>query len=95
MSDSDNSERKCQHEQRELHCERCCAEYATWFAPNELWNRVMGHHGAGFLCMNCFTREAEQFSGVIPSAWVVIEESEYDRRIAESAHSSDSIVKPL
>ncbi len=49
-------------EKRELLCEDCGFEYMVWFAPNELWNRVMRDAEGDekdFLCPTCFTRRAD------------------------------------
>ena len=44
---------------RELHCEDCQRDYVVWFAPNELWNRVVRSKYLAtpepFLCPTCFT----------------------------------------
>ena len=57
-------------EPRELLCEDCGRDYAVWFAPNDLWNRVRGHHGGGMICPTCFTMEAER-KGIVPTAWKI------------------------
>jgi hypothetical protein len=56
-------------DRRELLCQRCDREYATWSAPNDLWNRVVRDHGGDgygddpyrdtFLCPSCFAMLAE------------------------------------
>lgn len=53
-------------------CTDCGIDNPVWFAPNELWNRVMGDH-TGFLCPRCFIVRAEA-AGVRPTAWVLTEE---------------------
>ncbi len=44
---------------RELLCEDCDHEYVVWFAPNDLWNRVVrakyADRSEPFLCPTCFT----------------------------------------
>lgn len=50
-----------------------------WFAPNEVWNSVMGGVDAtddpgGFLCPVCFIEMAE-FAGMQPTAWILTPES--------------------
>ncbi|MBU3262103.1 hypothetical protein KPG71_18940 [Roseovarius sp. PS-C2] len=44
-------------------CQECCCENVNWFAPNDLWNSVMGGADAtddpgGVLCPTCFIRRA-------------------------------------
>jgi hypothetical protein len=46
----------------EATCERCGGPNVVWFAPNDLWNRVVGSPN-GILCPTCFIRAAEA-SGV-------------------------------
>lgn len=49
-------------EPRELLCMVCDRDYPTWFAPNDLWNRVMrredGWDRYAFICPSCFGMEA-------------------------------------
>jgi len=61
-------------------CMDCRQPYAVWFAPNHIWNLVMGGPGAqgdpgGILCPRCFTLRAEA-AGVVPTAWIVMPEDE-------------------
>lgn len=54
-------------ERRELLCEDCNREYVVWYAPNEVWNKVMRPQGSTpnepFLCPSCFAfRAAPVFS---------------------------------
>jgi len=56
-------------------CQDCNGHNPVWFAPNELWNRVMGGENAtddpgGIVCVQCFIRRAEA-AGIIPTAWVL------------------------
>ena len=49
----------------ELTCDDCAADYAVWFAPNDLWNLVMGgseqrDDPGGMLCPRCFTNRADR-----------------------------------
>lgn len=56
---------------RELLCQVCNADYPVWFAPNDLWNRVMrlqGYDKYQFVCLNCFAKEAESI-GIKSTAW--------------------------
>jgi hypothetical protein len=60
-------------------CHECGIDNPVWFAPNKLWNRVMGGPDAtddpgGFLCPICFIRRA-QASGVVPTGWLLTEEA--------------------
>ena len=66
----------------ELHCDDCQSPYAVWFAPNPIWNLVMGGPDAkgdpgGMLCPRCFTLRAEA-AGVKPTAWEVKPEAADD-----------------
>lgn len=38
-------------------CQICSGDNPVWFAPNELWNKVIGEK-LHFVCPNCFIREA-------------------------------------
>lgn len=49
-------------------CETCSRAVPVWFAPNELWNEVMGSERQSIVCPVCFIERAEH-QGVIPSAW--------------------------
>lgn len=51
---------------RELLCQICSREYCGWFAPNDLWNKVMRHPDGreasekySFVCASCFMKQAE------------------------------------
>ena len=41
----------------EAYCHECGGPNYCWFAPNELWNRVMGSP-EGIVCINCFVAQA-------------------------------------
>jgi hypothetical protein len=58
-------------ELRELLCQKCGRDYPVWFAPNELWNKVV-RDGEHFLCMDCFALLAES-RGVSTEAWMLSE----------------------
>lgn len=58
---------------RELLCQKCGRDYPIWFAPNELWNKIV-RDGEHFLCMDCFALTAES-RGVDPTAWMLSEEN--------------------
>lgn len=48
---------------RELLCMICGKEHPVWYAPNDLWNRVIRRDGSDehpFLCPTCFTVLAEE-----------------------------------
>lgn len=56
-------------------CDDCSREVEVWFAPNPLWNLVIGGPAAtddpgGMLCPSCFIQRAEK-AGIKPTAWVV------------------------
>jgi len=53
-------------------CRECGIDNPVWFAPNEVWNAVMGDH-TGFLCPRCFIVRAEA-SGLRPTAWILTPE---------------------
>lgn len=62
----------------EFTCQDCGTANPVWFAPNVLWNLVMGGPEAaddpgGIVCPNCFIARAEQ-AGVTPTAWIVMPE---------------------
>jgi len=66
----------------ELHCDDCQSPYAVWFAPNPIWNLVIGGPDCkgdpgGMLCPRCFTLRAEA-AGVKPTAWEVKPEAADD-----------------
>lgn len=58
-----------QPELPELICERCGGPNVTWFAPNEVWNRVVGSPN-GIWCPGCFISHAEA-NGFDDRAWKV------------------------
>ena len=39
-------------------CQDCNGPNPVWFAPNEVWNRVMGSP-YGFVCPGCFIARSE------------------------------------
>lgn len=51
-------------------CERCGRDNIVWYAPNDVWNRVMPDDG-GILCPVCFVQAAEQ-AGIAPTVWRLI-----------------------
>jgi hypothetical protein len=56
-------------------CMCCGGHNPTWFAPNILWNLVIGGPEArddpgGFYCPNCFIARAEA-AGIVPTVWFV------------------------
>lgn len=59
---------------REDTCQLCGLPNPVWFAPNELWNKVMRDPDEGdkyqFICPRCFAFEAEAV-GITPTAWVL------------------------
>jgi hypothetical protein len=42
----------------EAFCVECGKENITWYADNDLWNKVMPDDG-GILCPQCFAKKAE------------------------------------
>jgi len=58
----------------ETGCQECGGENPVWFAPHDLWNRVMGGEDCkddpgGILCPVCFIRRAEMAG--IKDVWTV------------------------
>jgi hypothetical protein len=54
----------------ELVCERCGRQHPVWFAPNEIWNRVI--RSEHFLCPTCFVVLAdEREPAIAPTGWEV------------------------
>lgn len=70
----------CTRIPRELRCDRCLRDYATWVAPNALWNEVVrvpsteAEVPEPFLCPTCFALAAET-KGIKPTAWVLVPET--------------------
>jgi hypothetical protein len=57
----------------ESRCDDCHGTNPVWFAPNALWNLVIGGPEAkgdpgGFICPVCFIARAEA-GGMRPTAW--------------------------
>lgn len=57
----------------EATCDDCGGHNPVWFAPNDVWNFVVGGPGAkddpgGFLCPVCFIVKAEA-AGLVPNVW--------------------------
>ncbi len=57
-------------------CGDCGGPNVTWFAPNDLWNRVARKPDGSdpMLCPTCFIVRAEA-AGISGSAWMVVPES--------------------
>lgn len=58
----------------ESFCHDCGGPNVRWFAPNDLWNLVIGGPEAkddpgGIVCPICFVRRAEK-ADISPSAWL-------------------------
>lgn len=55
-------------------CDRCERAYPVWFAPSDVWNRVIrlpdGSDQFPFLCPLCFMMLAEQ-RGYVTTGWIV------------------------
>lgn len=56
--------RRWQTEDADTRCQECHQSYTPWFAPNDIWNEVMGGPEAtedpgGYLCPRCFTLRAD------------------------------------
>lgn len=61
-------------------CMDCGGENVVWFAPNDLWNRVMGSPN-GIVCPNCFIKRAER-AGLDRAAWR-LEPEPFDTPLAQ------------
>lgn len=67
-------------------CEDCGCQMLAWFAPNMIWNRVIGGPDAqydpgGVLCPSCFIKRAER-AGII-DIWKVAPSSDEDHAQAQ------------
>lgn len=56
-------------------CDDCSGPNPVWYAPNALWNLVMGGPEAkddpgGMICPVCFIKRAED-GGHVPTAWML------------------------
>ncbi len=57
----------------EDYCHECGRPNITWFAQNDLWNRVMSERGC-IVCPICFVKKAEE-QGIAPrteGSWELI-----------------------
>lgn len=43
----------------EAFCDECHCRNTTWYADNELWNKVMPDDG-GILCPQCFAKKCDE-----------------------------------
>lgn len=71
----------------ESQCEDCGGPNPVWYAPNNLWNLVVGGPDAkddpgGFICPVCFLTRAEA-AGIEPTAWKLAPEGDNDLAQAE------------
>lgn len=55
-------------------CDKCKRPNITWFADNDVWNRVVDNVGI-ILCPVCFVQMAEE-KGVSCTSWRVSRESD-------------------
>lgn len=67
-------------------CEDCGCQMLAWFAPNMIWNRVIGGPDAqydpgGVLCPSCFIKRAE-IAGII-EVWKLAPASDEDHAQAQ------------
>lgn len=67
-------------------CEDCGCQMLAWFAPNMIWNRVVGGPDAqydpgGVLCPSCFIKRAE-IAGII-EVWKLAPASDEDHAQAQ------------
>lgn len=56
-----------------MNCQDCGTKNPVWFAPNELWNKVMENKQM-IVCPNCFINRAEA-KGIKPTGWLLQEET--------------------
>lgn len=74
------SEKNIESAAEECLCEECGRDYEVWFAPNDIWNRVMrkeDHETSGpepFLCAACFMRRAA--ADIATTGWLVTPDPE-------------------
>jgi hypothetical protein len=85
-------------EHPEATCERCGGPNVVWFAPSELWNRVVPDRDA-IWCPICFVREAERL-GILPTSWQLAPEvlpasssSSVPSETGETARLRDALAK--
>lgn len=69
----ENGLREALERANEKVCMDCAGHNPVWFAPNKVWNLVIGGPDAnddpgGFYCPVCFIRRAEA-SGFVPTGW--------------------------
>jgi hypothetical protein len=64
--------------QSESICQACGGPNITWFAPNDVWNRVMPDDG-GILCPTCFAHAAAA-AGIRHAIWRFAPEAERPER---------------
>lgn len=58
----------------EDYCHLCNGPNITWFADNDLWNKVVADKGL-ICCPICFVKMAEA-KGICPTAWRLREEED-------------------
>lgn len=74
--------------QTEALCDDCGGVNPVWFAPNPLWNLVMGGPDCiadpgGFICPRCFIVRAQALNDFAGVGWKLVPESETDWAEAE------------
>lgn len=68
-------------------CQKCKGRNVVWFAPNALWNRVVGDNKYGILCPICFIKLAE-LKGVSRDAWKIQPESAVRKEVEVAAKAA-------
>ena len=77
-------------------CDDCGNAYrAVWYAPNEMWNRVMGGEG-GMLCSDCFDARCEVYGDpIIFRAFKVGDSVDFEQARAGSAGLREGLERVL
>jgi hypothetical protein len=57
-------------------CEECGAPNICWFAPNRVWNAIMGDDKQKTICVVCFAKRADERG--YRGAWLLAPEQEND-----------------
>lgn len=60
------------YEHPESFCDECGGKNITWYADNDLWNKVMGDRGA-IVCPLCFAKIAEATGKIGLAVWRLAE----------------------
>ncbi len=75
----------------ESYCHECNGPNVVWFAPNEIWNKVIGSSN-GILCPVCFIKRARGTPG-LDAAWRIAPEDYSAASLSPARHAE--LVKRL